>query len=121
RLGGCKKGRGQGKKQQNEGESCVHWGARPDWHSFRTLEGGLTKNFTANSDFLSLALGRHERIAIVARRDERLLDRPRRDPADQVPHRAGLVVRPGGACASEGLLADDGARRLVVDVEVAGR
>ena len=62
-----------------------------------------------------------ERVAVVRRRHERLLDRARADPADQVPHRAGLVVRPRGARAAEGLLPDDGARRLVVDVEVAGR
>src|SRR3954453_11184446 len=62
-----------------------------------------------------------ERIAVVARRDERLLDRARADPADQVPHRASLVVRAGCARAAERLLADDGAGRLVVDVEVARR
>ena len=43
-----------------------------------------------------------------------------RDPADQVPDRAGLVVRARGAGAAERLLPDDGAGRLVVDVEVAG-
>src|SRR5688500_15319092 len=63
---------------------------------------------------------RHERIPVVLRRNERLLDRPRADPADEVPHRAGLVVRARRARAAEGLLADDGARRLVVDVEVPG-
>src|SRR5512133_1019955 len=63
----------------------------------------------------------HERIAVVLRRDERLLDRPRADPADQVPHRAGLVVRARRASPAERLLSDDGAGRLVVDVEVAGR
>src|SRR4051794_36663149 len=62
-----------------------------------------------------------ERVAVVARRDERLLDRARCDPADQVPQRAGLVVRPRGAGAAERLLADDRAGRLVVDVEVSGR
>src|SRR5471032_2646534 len=63
----------------------------------------------------------HERVAVVRRRDERLLDRARRRPADQVPHRARLVVRTRGASAAERLLADDGASRLVVDVEVPGR
>src|SRR5215212_8547536 len=60
-----------------------------------------------------------ERVAVVARRQERLLDRPRADPPDQVPHRAGLVVRPRRARPAERLLPDDGAGRLVVDVEVA--
>ena len=36
----------------------------------------------------------HVRIAVVPRREEGLLDRPRAHPADQVPERAGLVVRP---------------------------
>src|SRR5205085_10829203 len=42
-------------------------------------------------------------------------------PAHQVLLGAGLVVGAGGAAAAEGLLADDGAGGLVVDVEVAGR
>src|SRR5687768_3999260 len=67
------------------------------------------------------AVRAHERVAVVGRREERLLDRPRRHPADEVPHRTGLVVRPGGARATEGLLGDDGAGRLVVHVEVSGR
>src|SRR5919204_3390086 len=62
----------------------------------------------------------HERIPVVPRRDERLLDRARADPADQVPHRPRLVVRARRARAAERLLADDRARRLVVHVEVAG-
>ena len=62
-----------------------------------------------------------ERVAVVRRRHERLLDRARAHPADQVPDRARLVVRARRARAAEGLLADDGARRLVVDVEVASR
>src|SRR6185312_7502799 len=37
--------------------------------------------------------GVQERVAVVLRRDEGLLDRAWADPADQVPHRAGLVVR----------------------------
>src|SRR5690349_6192355 len=63
----------------------------------------------------------HEGIAVVGRRHERLFDRPGADPADQVPHRARLVVRAGRARAAERLLPDDRAGRLVVDVEVAGR
>src|SRR4029077_4834964 len=66
-------------------------------------------------------VGRHERVAVVGRRHERLLDRARADPADQVPHRAGLVVRSRRAGAAERLLPDDRAGRLVVNVEVAGR
>ena len=62
----------------------------------------------------------HERILVVARRHERLLDRPRADPAHQVQLRTGLVVRARRARAAERLLADDRAGRLVVDVEVAG-
>ena len=58
---------------------------------------------------------------IVARRRERLLDRPRAHPAHQVQLRAGLVVRARRARAAERLLADHRAGRLVVDVEVAGR
>src|SRR5688500_3144611 len=65
--------------------------------------------------------GAEEGVPVVARGDEGLLDRAGRDPADEVPHRAGLVVRPARAGAAEGLLADDRARGLVVDVEVAGR
>src|SRR2546421_8085202 len=71
--------------------------------------------------FCSVRIGSQEWVAIVLGRYERLLDRARADPADQVPHRARLVVRAGRACAAERLLADDGSRRLVVDVEVAGR
>src|SRR5919198_4826984 len=67
------------------------------------------------------AVGRHERVAVVGRWDERLLDRSRADPADQVPHRARLVVRPRRARAAERLLPDNGAGRLVVDVEVSRR
>ena len=62
----------------------------------------------------------HVRVAVVRRRDERLLDRARRRPAQQVLRGAGLVVGARGAAAAERLLADDGAGRLVVDVEVAG-
>src|SRR5215216_404361 len=62
-----------------------------------------------------------ERVAVVARGKERLLHRPGADPADQVPHRPRLVVRPRRARAAERLLPDDGAGRLVVDVEVPGR
>src|ERR1035437_576281 len=57
----------------------------------------------------------------VGRADERLLDPPRRHPAQQVDRRPGLVVGATGAAAAEGLLADHGAGRLVVDVEVARR
>src|SRR5439155_12136294 len=63
----------------------------------------------------------HGRVTVIGRRDERLLDRARGDPADQVPHRARLVVRAGSAGTSERLLPDDCTRGLVVDVEVPGR
>src|SRR5690349_5053544 len=59
------------------------------------------------------------RVAVVGRRHEGLLDRPRRGPAQQVDRRAGLVVGAGGPTAAEGLLPDDRAGGLVVDVEVA--
>src|SRR5919204_202285 len=48
----------------------------------------------------TVRVGRHEGIAVVGRRDERLLDRARADPANQVPHRARLVVRPRCARAA---------------------
>ena len=54
------------------------------------------------------------------RRHKRLPDAARADPAQQVEDRAGLVVGAGGAGAAEGLLADDGAGGLVIDVEIAG-
>ena len=38
-------------------------------------------------------LGLQERVAVVGGGHERLLDRARADPADEVPHRARLVVR----------------------------
>src|SRR5690606_25248869 len=63
----------------------------------------------------------HVRVAVVGRRRERLLDRPGADPAEQVVVEAGLVVRAARTGAAERLLRDDGAGRLVVDVEVAGR
>src|SRR4029453_10550583 len=75
--------------------------------------------FTA-SDRAAPVVGRHERVAVFGRRHERLLDRARAHPADQVPHRAGLVVCSGRAGAPERLLTDDSACRLVVHVEVAG-
>ena len=62
----------------------------------------------------------HERIPVVPRRAEVLLDRPRADPADQIQLRPGLVVGARRAGAAERLLADDRAGGLVVDVEVAG-
>src|SRR4051795_5610700 len=67
----------------------------------------------------TLLLG-HERIPVVGRRHERLLDRAGARPPDQVPHGAGLVVGAGCAGAAEWLLPDHRAGRLVVHVEVAG-
>src|SRR5215469_16352439 len=58
------------------------------------------------NDRLALA---HVRIAVVDRRHERLLDRPRVDPANEVEDRARLVVGPAGPRSAERLLSDDGA------------
>ena len=63
----------------------------------------------------------HVRVAVVGRRDERLLDRAGRRPAQQVQRRAGLVVGARGARPAERLLPDHRAGGLVVDVEVARR
>src|SRR5437870_2827838 len=63
----------------------------------------------------------HERVAEIGGRDERLLDCPRAHPPEEVHEAPRLVVGPRGARAAEGLLAHDGARRLVVDVEVTRR
>src|SRR5581483_6484683 len=60
----------------------------------------------------------HMRIPMIRRRFECLLDRSRRRPAEEVPHRSGLVVRAGGSGPAEGLLPDDCSGRFVVDVEV---
>ena len=49
-------------------------------------------------------------VQVVPGRHERLLDGPGRGPAEQVEWRAGLVVGAGRPAATEGLLADDGAR-----------
>src|SRR5437879_9756041 len=68
-----------------------------------------------------LLAGLHERVAKIGRRDERLLDRPRAHPTEEVHEAPRLVVRPRRARAAKGLLANDGTRRLIVDVEVAGR
>src|SRR6478672_1618188 len=67
-----------------------------------------------------LLLG-HERIGVLRRRRERLLDRSRAHPANEVELRPGLVVRSAGSRTAEGLLAHHRARRLVVDVEVSCR
>ena len=63
---------------------------------------------------------RHEGIPVVLRRGERLLDGPGRYPAQQVQHRAGLVVGAAGPGAPERLLPHHGAGGLVVHVVVAG-
>ena len=62
---------------------------------------------------------RHVRVGVVGGRDERLLDRPGRRPAQQVQRRTCLVVGARRARAAERLLSDDRAGGLVVDVEVA--
>ena len=92
------------------------WGARTNE---LYAVGGTARSCTASAEPGLRLL--HVRIAVVGRRRERLLDRARRDPADEVPQRARLVVGARRARAAERLLPDDGAGRLVVDVEVAGR
>src|SRR4051794_9685897 len=62
-----------------------------------------------------------ERVAPRGRRHERLLHRAEARPPPEVHEAARLVVGAGGARAAEGLLSDDSAGALVVDVEVAGR
>src|SRR5437868_1165448 len=63
----------------------------------------------------------HVRVFVIGGRGEGLLDRARADPTHEVQLRARLVVRPRAPSAPERLLTDDGARRLVVDVEVSRR
>lgn len=52
--------------------------------------------------------------------DKVLLDGAHRDEAEQQGEAASLVVGTGSASTTEGLLANDGAGALVVDVEVTG-
>lgn len=66
-------------------------------------------------------IGFHMRIAVSGGRDERLLERTRRHPAQQVQRRARLVVGAREPTTAERLLSDDRAGGLVVDVEVARR
>src|SRR5207244_5548003 len=83
---------------------------------------GISRNgFFTELAGLAAVFVRHERVAVVGRGHERLLDRTGAHPTDQVPHRARLVVRAGSARAAERLLTDDGAGRLVVDVEITRR
>src|SRR5512132_1366570 len=60
-------------------------------------------------------------IAVAGRRDEGLLDRAWAGPADQIPHRAGLVIRAGSPRTAERLLADDCTGGLVIEIEVSRR
>src|SRR4051812_49045396 len=94
-------------------------GPSPPWRTRSTASPTSTWSSANPSNIRTELI--HERVAVVRRRDELLLDRARRDPADEVPHRAGLVIRAGRPRAAERLLADDRAGRLVVHVEVAGR
>src|SRR5580704_3111757 len=75
-----------------------------------------TRRWRASADMGVLS---QVRVPVVGGGYEEFLDRAGGDPADQVEHRAGLVVGAAGPGAAEGLLADDGAGGLVVDVEVA--
>src|SRR5215217_8622976 len=61
----------------------------------------------------------HVRVVVIGRRYERLLDGPGRRPPQQVERGARLIVGARSARAAERLLPDDGAGRLVVDIEVA--
>ena len=61
------------------------------------------------------------RVLKSAQTDEALLDAARADEAQEQVHAARLVVRPARASAAERLLPDDGARALLVVVDVAGR
>src|SRR5579859_3620702 len=63
----------------------------------------------------------HVRVPVVGRRHEEFLNRTGSYPADQVEHRAGLVVGAAGPGTAERLLAYHRAGGLVVDVEVSGR
>jgi len=62
----------------------------------------------------------HIGVAEVPCGQEGLLNGARGNPSFEIEPASGLVVRTGGPCAAEGLLADDGAGGLVVDVEVSG-
>src|SRR5687767_11789019 len=108
-------------RKKERGTASRPRGASSPWLGAVGAAGASSSTGTPPGSLAPVPVRRHERIAVVGRRDERLLDRPRAHPADQVPHRARLVVRPGGTRAAEGLLRDDRARRLVVDVEVPGR
>ncbi len=83
------------------------------WHS----RHGFLRNLHNLSAFLALHVG----IAVVGRRNEGLFHRADARPAHQVSSRAGFVVRAGRAAPAERLLADDGARGLVVDIEIPCR
>src|SRR5687768_14927161 len=61
----------------------------------------------------------HVGITMIGWRHEGFLDRPRAGPADQVPHRAGLVVGARGPRTAKRLLADYRAGRFVIQVEVS--
>lgn len=60
------------------------------------------------------------RVVVFGRRNKVLLDRARRDEAVKDRDRARLVVGAGRASTAKGLLANNRARALVVDVKVAG-
>src|ERR1700747_1555661 len=65
-------------------------------------------------------LGIEERIPVLIRWDEGLLDHARAHPADEIERRAGFVVGPRRARSSERLLSDHRPRGLVVKVQIAG-
>lgn len=60
------------------------------------------------------------RVEVVFQTDKVFLDASRRDEAVEYGHTSGLVVRPGCACTSEGLLPNDCAGTLLIVIHVAG-
>ena len=60
-----------------------------------------------------------ETVGPIVGRSKRFLDGTWADPAQKVERASSLVVGPATTCASEGLLSNNGAGRLVVDVEVS--
>jgi hypothetical protein len=62
----------------------------------------------------------HKRVGKIHGRYESFLDCPGRNPAHKIGLGAGLIIGTGCSTAAEGLLADNGACRFVVDIEITG-
>src|SRR5262245_375814 len=76
--------------------------------------------FTVSSDHPTGNLFlNHKRVTVIGWRDEDLFDRAGADPTHQDHHRSGFIVRTARSRTSERLLPDDGAGRLVVNIEIA--